>query len=112
MFTAPDVLCPPGTGLVARFEAQPAAVTLRSGEHFSISTMVLKAFDASGSFVPKSPFFVEVYFEPEVLERAGQDFREFIASRPGRAIATFRGFCTDTAASEYARLDVPITVVP
>jgi hypothetical protein len=110
MFTATDTLCGDNASAVVRFESERSAIMLRSGERFDVSTMVLRAVDAAGRFVPRTPFAVEVYFEPGVLERAGQDYDAFIASGTGRARAIFRGLCARDATSP--RLEIPITVVP
>jgi hypothetical protein len=98
MFTATDSVCRDSVSAVIRFESERSTITLRSGERFDVSTMVLRAVDATGRFVPKTPFSVEVYFEPGVLERTGQDYSAFIASAPGRARAVFRGLCARDAA--------------
>lgn len=109
MFTASDTLCRDSVSAVVRFESERSTFTLRIGERFDVSTMVLRAVDAAGRFVPKTPFSVEVYFEPGVLERTGQDYSAIIASATGRARAVFRGLCARDGTNP--QLEIPITVV-
>ena len=82
----------------------------RVGEHFLLSTTTLRAVDASGRFLPKTPIAVQLYYSPGVVEFTAEDHRELVGSQPGRAVAIFDAMCG--IGTERARLEVPITVVP
>jgi hypothetical protein len=108
MFTAPVPVCTPGAPPPVRLEAQSGAIALQVGDRFSLSTMTVRAFDATGTFLPKAPISVLVYYEPGALRFADDKTPEFSASAPGRAIVIFNALCVDET---YANLELPITIV-
>jgi hypothetical protein len=107
MFTTTSTECE-GVTLPARFEVSPTRVALRVGDRFSVDDLILRAVDARGTFLARSPITASIFYEPGVLGQLDLQVREFVASRPGHGVVIFQGVCRNPG--QPVRLEVPVIV--
>lgn len=112
MFTVNSKVCEQVATPVA-LTSIPQTITMRIGQVLPVSSLILRATDASGALIAGAPIIASVLFDPQILAFSSDNSTRFAitAVRQGNGgTLSFRAYCSDDSAP--LRLRVPIVVAP
>jgi len=90
--------------------AEPVRIALKPGDRFRMSDVVLRAYDETGQFTPRTPVYAMMHYMSDVLAFDSDNDKSFVAIAvgEGEGRALFRAGCRD--GGELLLVEIPIVV--